>query len=120
MNVSETFTTRFWSKVDKRGPDECWPWLGAVNKKGYGTIRSAGRGSPILYAHQVAVVLDGTVIPAGMMVHHNCGMRLCMNRKHLEVTTYSYNNRDENRNIAERMWGGEPLELDLKYDRIRF
>lgn len=113
VEVSLTFRKRFWAKVDVRGENECWPWTGAKNKKGYGTIHAAGRGSPTLYVHQVAVVLDGTVIPVGKMVHHNCGMRLCVNRKHLEIATYSHNNRGENRGIAERLWGGEPLELGL-------
>jgi hypothetical protein len=27
---------RFWSKVDIRGNDECWPWTACVDKKGYG------------------------------------------------------------------------------------
>ena len=113
VEVSATFRKRFWAKVDVRGEDECWPWTGAVNGYGYGTIQAAGRGSPVLYAHQVVVVLDGTIIPARKIVHHNCGMRLCMNRKHLEIATYSHNNRGENRGIAEKLWGGEPLELDL-------
>lgn len=26
---------RFWTKVDVRGPDECWPWLAAITD-GYG------------------------------------------------------------------------------------
>jgi len=29
--------TRFWDKVDKRGPDECWPWLANIEPTGYGT-----------------------------------------------------------------------------------
>jgi len=27
---------RFWRKVDKRGGDECWLWLGWRDKDGYG------------------------------------------------------------------------------------
>src|SRR5574337_584477 len=28
--------TKFWALVDKRGPDECWPWLGNRTSGGYG------------------------------------------------------------------------------------
>lgn len=113
VEVSATFRERFWSKVNVRGENECWPWIGGVNKKGYGTIGPGGRGLSNLYVHQVAVALLGIVIPAGKMVHHNCGMRTCVNPRHLEVTTYSHNNRGENQNLADKLWGGEPLELSL-------
>lgn len=113
MQVSETFIARFWAKVNVRGPDECWPWIGNTNKKGYGTIQASGRGSSKLYVHKVAVALSGTIVPTGKIVHHTCGMRTCVNRRHLEVTTYSYNNRGENHHLADKLWGGEPLELDL-------
>ena len=29
---------RFWSRVDRRGYDECWPWLWGCNGQGYGTF----------------------------------------------------------------------------------
>ena len=113
VEVSSTFKERFWDKVDVRGSDEHWPWTGGVNKKGYGTFCAGARGMPTLYAHRVAFVLQKGKVPAGKIVHHNCGMRTCMNGKHLEPATYSYNNRGENRGIADKLWGGEPLELDL-------
>ena len=42
MKYSPGTITRFWSKVDKRGPDECWPWLGHCQKGGYGQFGSGG------------------------------------------------------------------------------
>ena len=45
-NTPETL----WSKVDKRGPDECWPWKGVVEKSGYGRTWIGDVG---YYAHRV-------------------------------------------------------------------
>lgn len=43
---------RFWAKVDRRGPDECWSWLGAVAcKEKYGRFYVGGRMVP---AHRKA------------------------------------------------------------------
>ena len=34
--MRKTLPERFWSKVKKRGPRECWPWTGAqVRGRGY-------------------------------------------------------------------------------------
>ena len=37
-----------WGKVDKRGQDECWPWIGSINQ-GYGRFEMDGRS---YYAHR--------------------------------------------------------------------
>ncbi len=34
--ASDALRDRFWSKVDRRGPDECWPWLEHRKRSGYG------------------------------------------------------------------------------------
>lgn len=35
--------TRFWQKVDKKGPDECWGWKSTKNWQGYGLFYLDGR-----------------------------------------------------------------------------
>ena len=35
---------RFWAKVDKRGPDDCWEWTGRRYEHGYGNFWAGGRG----------------------------------------------------------------------------
>lgn len=80
---------RFWSRVDQGGgPNACWPWLGAVNAKGYG--RSRWQGATTL-AHRVAVFLSGATVPDGHTVDHLCRNRICVNPAHLEVVPHRVN-----------------------------
>lgn len=37
--MDERAIARFWSKVDVRGPDECWPWLAGTDRAGYGKLK---------------------------------------------------------------------------------
>lgn len=82
---------RFWAKVDRRGPDECWAWLGGrAGKDGaYGTCYHDGRHTT---AHRVAYLLAGREIPDGWEVAHLCGNPGCCNPAHLEAARARENN----------------------------
>lgn len=84
---------RLWAKVDRRGPDECWPWL-AGTTRGYGYLRAGGLGR-MIYAHRAAwEVANGCTIPAGMVACHTCDNPICCNPTHLWIGTVGDNNRD--------------------------
>jgi hypothetical protein len=68
---------KFWEKVDRTG--ECWIWMAARNRKGYGVFW-VGRSA---LAHRLAY---GSV-PAGMQLYHLCRNRACVNPDHLEVVS---------------------------------
>lgn len=36
--MTKTNEEKFWSKVNKLGPNDCWPWLGAKHPTGYGKL----------------------------------------------------------------------------------
>lgn len=82
---------RFWEKVKKRGPDECWEWSAGKNAQGYGKIRINGCPEG---AHRVAWSLVNGPIPEGKIVMHKCDNPSCCNIAHLEIGTYGDNVRD--------------------------
>lgn len=86
-----TLEERFWSKVDRRGPDTCWPWLASIAYNGYGRFGIHSQGGTMTTAHRVAYELAVGPIPAGLVVDHLCGNRACCNPSHLQAVTQRVN-----------------------------
>jgi len=83
---------RFWSKVAKGKPEECWPWLASRRPNGYGQIGLGGHA--IGYAHRVAWELSNGPIPAGTVICHKCDNPPCCNPSHLVCASQSFNRKD--------------------------
>lgn len=60
---------RFWSKVDRREPDDCWPWTGSHVSGGYGNFWD---GAKVVYAHRWAYQHFVGPIPEGLDIDHLC------------------------------------------------
>lgn len=87
-----SLAARFWKNVDVRGADECWPWTGYTDARGYGSISiwPTRTGS-----HRVAYALTHGEIPDEFIVRHDCDNPPCCNPSHLRLGTMVDNNRDK-------------------------
>ena len=101
--VKGTLEERFWAKVDKRGPDKCWPWTGARNNREYGQICIGGHQGRLLLAHRVSWELAHGSIPKGMCVLHRCDNPLCVNPCHLFLGTHRENMEDSVRRWTSQL-----------------
>jgi len=88
--LTEKDKTRFWAKVEIRGPGDCWEWA-ASKRDGYGAFGISG---VLFSAHRIAWFLANGLIPDGMFVCHKCDNRGCCNQKHLFTGTQEDNLRD--------------------------
>lgn len=71
-------------------PLGCWQFLGALNHRGYGVVRIAGkehRAHRLVFESEVAAIADE------MTLDHLCMNKRCVNPAHLEAVTRSENVR---------------------------
>ena len=66
--------------TDRRGDDECWPWLGTRSGR-YGTVPIGPQQHE--YVHRVVYQQEYGPIPKGYNVIHRCRDGMCVNPRHV-------------------------------------
>lgn len=115
--IKETYLERYWSRVDKKGPKDCWEWNHTTFSNGYGMI---GILKEITKAHRIAWVLHyNAPIPLGLSICHHCDNKLCCNVEHLYLATNRINTRDYNlKGLSSGFFRKSKVPLSVKKKHI--
>ena len=109
----KTWQERFWRKVNKLNPNDCWPWAGAKDREGRGML---WRDGVTKTAPRLAMEIHlGQNIEPGKDVCHSCDNPNCVNPAHLWIGSHQENMLDSgakgrahySKNSCKR---GHPLE----------
>lgn len=81
----------FWRKVQIRGIDECWPWIGARDREGYGRVVLNGG---MYLAHRISFALSIRPPRPDLRICHECDNPPCCNPGHYFEGTDAENKLD--------------------------
>lgn len=96
--LTEKDITRFWSKIEVRGDDECWPWVAkSKHHFGYGVlnIHITESKRQNVTASRISCFLAYGEAPDGAgNALHSCDNTICCNPKHLRWGSQKDNVKD--------------------------
>lgn len=106
---------RFWAKVDKRGPEECWPWTAGKTKAGYGVFHPRKPLTVGAHRYMLEIKLGRSIGPK-LYACHRCDNPICVNPEHLYEGTHQDNVNDAVR--RDRHKRGERGSMKLTEDDV--
>jgi hypothetical protein len=120
----ESVCQRFWAKVEKAGPDDCWTWLAgwSENERGmrYGRFSYVSSGKRGQLAHRCAFEITKGRIPDDLLVRHKCDNGMCVNPNHLELGSHQDNVHDRyDRGRARHALGEAHGNAKLTESKVR-
>ena len=116
MQLSQQDIDRFHKRVERRGPDECWPWTGSFTDRSYGRFWCDGKTRR---AHKVAFIIAKGQVTDDAVVRHECDNPPCCNPSHLLSGTQQDNIDDRgSRNRTSRQPGTNNPAAVLNDDKV--
>src|SRR3990167_10773640 len=103
MYRKRTLSEKFWKKVEKRGIDDCWLWIGAKKDRRYGHMLHNYQN---IGSHRISWLIHHGNIPNNLWVLHKCDNPSCVNPNHLWLGTAKDNSQDrESKNRGNKLKG---------------
>lgn len=122
-NLLTELEGRFHDRVFPVTETGCWIWVGALNDRGYGTMKFYRK---VLKAHRISWYIHRGPIPKatleaghqGTVVMHKCDVPCCVNPRHLRLGTQTENTADRTKKGRSAMGEGHGVSK-LKQDAVR-
>jgi hypothetical protein len=122
--IKDNNIKRFWSKIDIKDNNECWPYKEGKTGDKYGGFWLNDR---VELAHRFAFavannylgVTSKVFIPEGLIVMHICDNPMCCNPAHLKLGTQEENMHDRNSKGRRGVMSGRyGPRIELSVDEI--
>jgi len=101
-------------RINKKGEDDCWEWMGCILQSGYGQVRINYKKYRV---HRFIYEKMCDIIPSGLLVLHTCNNPKCCNPNHLFLGTHQ-DNMDQMVKDGRKLSGENSSRAKLNWKQV--